>query len=41
MEIKIKIKLPALEDFKKAISIIKEVEKEHSCNCTLLDVEIG
>lgn len=39
MELKIKIKIGPPSEIKKLIELIKEIEKEYSCNCTLLEIE--
>jgi hypothetical protein len=40
MELQIKAKVSSIEELKKLIQSIRTIEKEHSCNCTLVDVEI-
>lgn len=40
MELRIKAKLSEIAHIKDVVKIIKEIEKEHSCNCTLLELEI-
>lgn len=39
MELKIKAKINNFKELERVIKIIKEIEKEHSCNCTLLEVD--
>jgi len=41
MELKVKIKLSNVTELKETIIKINEIEKEYSCNCTLLETEIG
>ncbi|KXG78253.1 hypothetical protein [Thermotalea metallivorans] len=41
MEFKIKIKTEDLKQIKEVIKLINEIKKEHSCNCTLLEIEVG
>ena len=41
MELRIKAKLPLVSDIKEVVAFIKLIEKEYSCNCTLLELEIG
>jgi len=38
--LKIKIKLKEFEQIQKIVKSVKEIEKEHSCHCTLIDIEI-
>ena len=38
-ELKIKIKTTSLSDLRYVIKEIKEMEKEYSCHCTLLEIE--
>lgn len=42
MELKVKIKIPqaCTDELQELIEKIEELEKEHSCHCTLLEVEI-
>lgn len=40
MEIKIKIKIWEPCQIKEVIELIKKIEKEYSCNCTLLEMDI-
>ncbi len=40
-EVKIKVKLANASELKTMFKVIKEAEKEYSCNCTLLEIEIG
>jgi hypothetical protein len=40
-ELKIKVKLGQVNELEKTVEIIKKIEKEYNCNCTLLEVEIG
>lgn len=39
MELKIKVKSVAFCEVEKIITIVREIEKEHSCHCTLLEIE--
>ncbi|WHH58279.1 hypothetical protein [Petroclostridium sp. X23] len=41
MELKVKLRLRTGEDMEELIKMIEKIEKEHSCNCTLLEIEIG
>jgi len=41
VELKIKVKIGAPSEIKELIDLIKQIEKEYSCNCTLLEVEIN
>ena len=40
MELRVTVKLGHLSEVKEAIKTIKEIEKEYSCNCTLLEIRI-
>jgi len=40
VELRIKIKLGEPFQIEEIIKMIKRIEKEYSCNCTLLEVEI-
>ena len=40
MELKIKISVNTIQDVEKVVKQIKEIEKEHNCNCTLLDITV-
>lgn len=40
MELRVTVKLGHLSEVKEAIKTIKEIEKEYSCNCTLLEIKI-
>jgi hypothetical protein len=40
MELIIKAKLINVLDIEKLVKQIRETEKEYSCNCTLLEIEI-
>lgn len=39
MELRIKINKAVFSEIEEVIKKIKEIEKEHSCNCTLLEIE--
>ncbi|WP_281372263.1 MULTISPECIES: hypothetical protein [Sedimentibacter] len=39
IEIRIKAKLSTAEELKDFVRTIRDIEKEHSCNCTLLEIE--
>lgn len=39
MEIRVKAQVIYPHQIKEVVEIIREIEKEHSCNCTLLEVE--
>ncbi len=39
MEIRVKAKVAFIKDIEKVVKTIRTIEKEHSCNCTLLEVE--
>lgn len=39
MELRIKIRIGQLSDLEGIIKRIREIEKEYSCNCTLLEIE--
>jgi hypothetical protein len=41
MELKIKAKLSNISDVEKLMEKIRAIEKEHSCNCTLVEIEIA
>ena len=41
MELKIKAKLGQVAGVEEVIKSIREIEKEYSCNCTLLEIEIN
>lgn len=41
MEIRIKAKVNNTAELKILVQAINTIEKEHGCNCTLLDVEVG
>lgn len=41
MEIRIKIKVNEPKEIEEVIKKVKEIEKEHSCSCTLLEVEVN
>ena len=40
MEIKIKVRVATTAEMEEIIKRIKTIEKEYSCTCTLLEVEI-
>jgi uncharacterized alkaline shock family protein YloU len=39
MEIRVKAQVTYPHQIKEVVEIIREIEKEYSCNCTLLEVE--
>lgn len=39
MELRIKVKVNEPSEIKEIIEIVKKIEKEYSCNCTLLEIE--
>ncbi len=39
MEIRVKAQVTSFAEITKAVETIRKIEKEHSCNCTLLEVE--
>lgn len=39
MEIRVKAKVAFIKDIEKVVKTIRTIEKEHNCNCTLLEVE--
>lgn len=39
MEIKIKVKINEVSDIREIVDLVREIEKEYSCNCTLLEIE--
>lgn len=41
MELKIKARLNIVEELKELIQTIDKIEKEYTCRCTLLEIEIG
>lgn len=40
IEIKIKVKTDAVNNIKEIVNLIREIEKEYSCCCTLLEIEV-
>lgn len=40
INISIKIKPCTLSEVREILETIRKIEKEHSCNCTLLEVEV-
>jgi len=40
MEVRIKISVNTTQELEERIKEIREIEKEHNCNCTLLDVTV-
>jgi len=40
MELIIKISVNTMQELEERIKVIKKIEKEHNCNCTLLDVTV-
>jgi len=41
MDLKIKTKLAENAEIEEFVKKIQEIAKEYSCNCTLLEIEIG
>lgn len=41
MELKIKVVLNEIKEIQEVIQLVKDKEKEYSCNCTLLEIEIN
>ena len=39
MELKIKVKVNEIKEIKEVVEMVESIEKEHSCNCTLLEIE--
>jgi len=40
MELRISAKMGHLCEVEEAVELIKKIEKEYSCNCTLLEIRI-
>lgn len=40
MELKINAKLGQISEIEEIVKVIRTIEKEYSCNCTLLELEI-
>lgn len=40
MEVKIRAAVNTLKEVEEIINKIREMEKEHNCTCTLLEIEI-
>ncbi|GEM_PF-2561869 len=40
METRVKAQVTSFAEINKAVETIRKIEKEHSCNCTLFEVEL-
>lgn len=40
MELKVKVKVNNASEINKILSLLRNLEKEYSCKCTELDVEV-
>ena len=41
VELRIKARLNSINDIETLVSIVRKIEEEHNCSCTLIEIETG